>query len=238
MGLTRLFLIPPGAGAASGAYVRYPLTELLAIAALESQRNHCLIVGEDLGTVPTGFRERLAGANVLSSRVLYFEHSDDGFNPPKAYPGLAAVSVSTHDLATLDGYWVGDDLAAKERLGLFKDEAEKANALKTRTDDKRHLLTALSEQGLLPEGIAPDDAATLVWTPQLTAAVHAYLSGAPSTLFMVQMDDFVGQLHQANLPGSVTEYPNWRRRLTLTLEELFADPKLAGAMAAIGKARV
>jgi (1->4)-alpha-D-glucan 1-alpha-D-glucosylmutase len=237
MGLTRLFLIPPGATAASGAYVRYPLTELLAIAALESQRNHCLIIGEDLGTVPAGFRERLAGANVLSSRVLYFERSADGFNPPKAYPGLAAVSVSTHDLATLEGYWVGDDLAAKDRLGLFKDETEKGNALKARSDDKRHLLAALAEERLLPEGVAPDDAATLVWTPQLTAAVHAYLGGAPSTLFMVQMDDFVGQVHQANLPGSVTEYPNWRRRLVKTLEELIADRQLLAAMMVIGKAR-
>lgn len=237
MGLTRLFLIPPGGTPTSGAYVRYPLRELLAVATLESQRNHCLIIGEDLGTVPAGFRERLADANVLSSRVLYFERGGDGFKTPNAYPALAAVSVSTHDLATLEGYWVGDDLAAKDRLGLFKDEAEKSNALEARAEDKRHLLAALAEQGLLPEGIVPEDADALVWTSQLTAAVHAYLGRAPSTLFMVQMDDFVGQLHQANLPGSVTEYPNWRRRLVKTIEELFTDETLAGAMAAIGKAR-
>ncbi len=237
MGLTRLFLIPPGGTPTSGAYVRYPLRELLAVAALESQRNHCLIIGEDLGTVPAGFRKCLAEACVLSSRVFYFERAEDGFKPPKDYPGLAAVSVSTHDLATLEGYWVGADLAAKNQLGLFKDEAEKNNALAERAQDKEHLLAALAVQGLLPQGIAPGNAETLVWTPQLTAAVHAYLGEAPSTLFMVQMDDLVGQLHQANLPGSVTEYPNWRRRLVKTLEELFANPQLQNAMAAIGKTR-
>jgi len=237
MGLTRLYLIPPGATATSGAYVRYPLTELLAVAALESQRNHCLIIGEDLGTVPAGFRERLAEASVLSSRVFYFERAKNGFKPPQSYPGLAAVSVSTHDLATLEGYWVGADLTAKDQLGLFKDEAEKTGAFAARAADKVQLLAALAEQGLLPPGLAADDAKTIAWTPQLTGAVHAYLGEAPSTLFMVQMDDLVGQRLQANLPGSVTEYPNWRRRLVKTLEELFADPQLADAMAVIGKAR-
>ncbi len=118
------------------------------------------------------------------------------------------------------------------------DDTEKSKALAARAEDKRHLLAALAEQGLLPDGIVPDDAATLAWTPPLTAAVHAYLGGAPSTLFMVQMDYFVGQVHQTNLPGSTTEYPNWRRRLMKTLEELFADRQLLDAMAAIGKVRV
>jgi len=96
MGLQRLFLVPAGAPAASGTYVRYPLEELLAITALESQRNRCLIIGEDLGTVPEGFRERMRAANALSSRVFYFERAHSRFNPPQNYPSHAAVSASTH----------------------------------------------------------------------------------------------------------------------------------------------
>jgi 4-alpha-glucanotransferase len=238
MGLTRLYLIPQGAKPTEGAYVRYPLNELIAVVALESRRNACMVVGEDLGTVPAGFREKLAEANILSSRVLYFEHYYDGYRRPRDYPGQAAVSVSTHDLATLAGFWLGEDIVAKSHLGLFKTAEEEAAAKAGRAYDKRQLLEALAAEQLLPAGVVPAEAETVAWTAELTAAVHAYLARSPSKLFMVQMDDLIGQVHQANLPGSVTEYPNWRRRLSRTLEELAADPALQDAMAAIAKARV
>ncbi|GAA0554678.1 4-alpha-glucanotransferase [Rhizomicrobium palustre] len=237
MGLTRLYIVPPGGKPSDGAYVRYPLTDLLAITALESQRNKCLVIGEDLGTVPAGFRERLQESAILSSRVLYFERSHDTFKEPAEYPGLAAVSVSTHDLATLSGFWVGDDLAAKDRLGLFKDAKEQDFATKIRAGDKEQLLAALAKHKLLPKSVDPEAASDFAWSPELTSAVHRYMASAPSALFMVQMDDFLGQVHQANLPGSITEYPNWRRRLERPLEELLAEPDLKAAMAAITKAR-
>lgn len=238
MGLRRLYLVPDGAKPTEGAYVRYPLDDLVAVAALESQRNRCLVVGEDLGTVPAGFREKLAAADILSSKVLYFERGADDFRPPEAYPELAAVSVSTHDLATLAGFWTGEDLKAKARLGLFRDEREEQRAQEARGRDKVALLQAIAAEGLLPPGIAPDDAAGLPWTADLTAAVHAFLSRAPSALMMVQMDDLLGQTQQANLPGSISEYPNWRRRMTTALEDLGAAPKFGQALAAIGKGRV
>ena len=104
MGWQRLFLIPAGAPATSGAYVRFPLDDLLAIAALESQRNRCLVIGEDLGTVAAGFRERMAAANVLSCRVFYFEREWEQFRRPGEYPAQASVSAATHDLPTLRGF--------------------------------------------------------------------------------------------------------------------------------------
>jgi 4-alpha-glucanotransferase len=237
MGWQRLFLIPSGATAKGGAYVRYPLRELVAVAALESVRNRCLVVGEDLGTVPEGFREHLGAAGIFSSRVLYFERQDGGFKPPREYPKQAAVSVSTHDLATMQGFWEGLDLAAKARLGLFKTPQEESLAWDSRMQDKRQLLHALAGEGLLPAEINPDEPGHVGWSAQLTAAGHAYLAPSPATPFIVQLDDLVGQRHQANLPGSVTEYPNWRRRLPLPLEELGAAPAFQSAMAAVAAAR-
>jgi len=237
MGLQRLFLIPPGATPASGAYVRYPLSDLVAVACLESVRHRCLIIGEDLGTVPAGFREHMAQAAILSSRVLYFERQNEEFKPPAEYPNLAAVSVSTHDLATLRGFWEGQDIAAKARLGLFKSRDEEDRAHAARAVDKHELLKALASQGLLPEGISPADADTLAWTAQLAQAAHAYLARSPSALFMVQLDDLTGQALQANLPGSVTEYPNWRRRQVRPLEDDLADPAVRTAMDAIAADR-
>jgi 4-alpha-glucanotransferase len=232
MGWQRLFLIPQGATPKGGAYVRYPLRELVAVASLESVRNRCLVVGEDLGTVPEGFREHLGAAGILSSRVLYFERQNDGFKPPRDYPAQAAVSASTHDLATLQGFWEGLDIAAKARLGLFRTPAEESQAWAGRMHDKRQLLAMLAQEGLLPAGLIPADAERTGWSAQLTAAVHACLSRSPSSLFMVQLDDLVGQRHQANLPGSITEHPNWRRRLPQPLEELCATSAFQAAMAA------
>ena len=119
MGLQRLFWIPLGVPIAAGAYVTYPVEELLAIVALESRRNSCLVIGEDLGTVPEGFRERLAAANICSYRVLYFESEAGRFKPPAAYPALAAACVSTHDLPTLKGFWEETDLADRLQAGVL-----------------------------------------------------------------------------------------------------------------------
>jgi 4-alpha-glucanotransferase len=237
MGLTRLYLIPEGMKPTEGAYVRFPLNDLIAVAALESQRNQCMVIGEDLGTVPAGFREKLSDADIFSSRVLYFERNGSAYRAPEEYPRLAAVSVSTHDLATLAGFWNGEDLKAKAQIGLFKNPDEEATAHSWRQEDKRQLLNALADEDLLPAGVTAADAEHLAWTAELTAAVHTYLARVPSRLMMVQLDDLVGQTHQANLPGSVTEYPNWRRRLGRALEDLGADPAFKAALAAIGKGR-
>ncbi len=237
MGWQRLFLIPAGAPATSGAYVRFPLDELLAIAALESQRNRCLVIGEDLGTVPEGFRERMAAANVLSCRVFYFEREQERFRRPDEYPALSSVSAATHDLPTLRGFWNADDIAAKARSGMFKPAEEEARARAARTGEKYLLLQALASDGLLPDGLSPSDAGRLDWTPDLAGAVHLYLARTPSMLLMVQLDDLANEMHQANLPGSTTEYPNWRRRMSRGLGDLLSDPAIQGQMAAITSER-
>ncbi len=237
MGWQRLFLIPAGAPATSGAYVRFPLDDLLAIAALESQRNRCLVIGEDLGTVAAGFRERMAAANVLSCRVFYFEREREQFRRPGEYPAQASVSAATHDLPTLRGFWNGDDITAKSHLGNFKSAEEEPHARAARAAEKQLLLQALASEGLLSDGLRPSDADRLDWTPELTGAVHLYLARTPSTLLMVQLDDLANEMHQANLPGSTTEYPNWRRRLSRRLGDLLGDPAIRAQMASITSAR-
>jgi (1->4)-alpha-D-glucan 1-alpha-D-glucosylmutase len=147
------------------------------------------------------------------------------------------VSAATHDLATLSGFWGGGDIAAKANLGLFKSPDEEARARSGRSADKRLLLQALADEALLPDGVSPPDSDRLDWTPELALAVHAYLARTPSLLFLAQLDDLAGEAHQANLPGSTTQYPNWRWRQTRMLGELFADPATQKAMTMIAVER-
>lgn len=220
MGLMHLFWIPCDGTPADGAYVQYPFEEMLAILALESQRHHCLIVGEDLGTVPEGFREKMAAANVLSYRVLYFEKDGDRFREPDEYPDLALACVTTHDLATLEGFWRGADIDLKQRLALYPSDDAEQGERGARLHDRWLLLQALRRQGLLPNGLDPDDIDGHPMSPQLIAALHAFLARSPASILLVQIDDLMREQEQINLPGTVFERPNWRRRLSMRVDEL------------------
>ena len=138
MGLARQFWVPEGASGADGAYVDFPFDDLLAVLALESERARCLVIGEDLGSVPEGFRERLWQAGAFSYRVLPFERDASGFTPPQAWPRPAMACVATHDLPPLAGWWDGADIAERLELGLMTpEEAEAARA--ARADDRQAL---------------------------------------------------------------------------------------------------
>lgn len=239
MGLKRLFWIPEGASPAEGAYVRYPFDDLVRIIALESVRHQCLVIGEDLGTVPRGFRPAMNRAGLLSCRVLYFERAADGaFLPADTYPRQSLVSVSTHDLPTLRGFWTYRDLRWRELLHRFPDEEAATQARIERDRDRVQLLHALAEAGLLPVGIDPDHPPDEP-PPELVLAVHRFLAGTPGQLLMVQLEDLIGEEEQPNLPGT-EEHPNWRRKVGRGLEELPDEPlvrPIAQAMAAAGRSR-
>ena len=224
MALMHLFWIPADGTPAGGAYVKYPFEDLLGVLALESQRNRCLVVGEDLGTVPAGFRERMAEANVLSYRVLYFEKDGDRFKRPDEYPALALACISTHDLATLVGFWQGTDLDLKRRLSLYPSAEAEQNERAARRHDRTLLLRALAAEGLLPNGIDPENPETTAMTPALMASLHGYLARSPARILLVQIDDLMQEMEQINLPGTVDERPNWRRRLSGSVAELPAAP--------------
>ncbi len=219
MGLMRLFWVPRGAGPADGAYVHYSLADLLGIVALESQRHRCLVIGEDLGTVPEDLRGALSQAGVLSYRLLLFERlPSDEFKPPAAYPTQALVAVSTHDLPTLAGWWQGRDLDVRAELDLFPDEAARLQQIADRAQDRARLLRALDRERLLPPGVGTDPAALPTMTAAVAHAVHAFLAQTPAQLLVVQLEDVIGVNEQANMPATVDTHPNWRRKLPLVLE--------------------
>ncbi len=232
MGLMHLWCVPEGCGADVGAYVDYPFEDMLGVLALESHRHRCLVVGEDLGTVPEGFRETMAEANVLSYRVLFFEQDfDDGtFAQPEDYPEKALAVAGSHDLATLRGWFAGRDNAVKARLGLFPTDAVAAEQEDRRTRDRDLLMAVLAERGHLPEDGEPDAEA-------FTAAAHAFLAETRSALAMVQLDDLTGETEQVNVPATVTENPNWRRKYRLGLEEIAAEGLLARGLEAFAARR-
>ena len=226
MGLMRLYWIPPGHSPTAGAYVLYPLDELAAIVALESQRQRCLVIGEDLGTVADAIRVAMERYHLLSYRLLYFERNDDGaFKPGDAYPRRALVAVSTHDLPTLAGWWTGHDLLVRQRLGLFPAGSIYEQQLATRAQDRVRLLLALERAGLLPAGVLPQIDATPQLTEPLAEAIHAYAAGSNAEVMLVQLEDVLGVEDQANLPGTVDEHPNWRQKLPTGLEAQAVDPR-------------
>jgi (1->4)-alpha-D-glucan 1-alpha-D-glucosylmutase len=227
MGLLRLYWVPDGDTPADGAYVHYPLDELLGLLALESERHRCLVIGEDLGTVPDAVRAALAASDVLSYRVLLFERDVNGvFNAPATYPEAALATASTHDLPTLAGWWAGHDIAVRARHGHLGANADVDTAMAERIRDRGQLLAALAREALLPDGTPLDPNAVPELTPALAQALHAFLARSPCALFVVQPEDVFGVVEQANVPGTTTEHPNWRRRLPVTLDGMEADGRL------------
>ncbi|WP_407049084.1 glycogen debranching protein GlgX [Methyloraptor flagellatus] len=245
MGLRRLFWVPAGAAGRDGAYVTAPFELLLARLTLESVRARVAVVGEDLGTVPDGFRERLALADILSYRVLWFERDGTGFRPPARWPDRAAACVSTHDLPTLEGWWQGADIAERQALG-FLDAAGVAEAEAARRAEKTLLVQTIGATAARPEVDGPGidslnadrpDAGNADPVQPLTdaeaAAVHAHVSAAPSCLMLAQADDLAGEVAAVNLPGTDRERPNWRRRLRVGVDDLCETPRARAILAAL-----
>ena len=219
MALARLYWVPQGSEPRDGAYVSYPFEDLVGIVALESHRNRCMVIGEDLGTVPDEVRATLTRVGILSYRVLFFERQGSGdFKPPADYPAEALVTAATHDLPTLAGYWAGRDLALRQELGLFPaEEAHQAQVL-ARAQDRARLLLALERAGLLPEGATVDPVSLPEMPPPLLRQLQSFLARSPARLLVVQLEDVLGVREQVNLPGTTSEHPNWRRKLPLALE--------------------
>ncbi|MDQ6676122.1 MAG: 4-alpha-glucanotransferase [Acidobacteriota bacterium] len=224
----RLFWIPAGSTATEGAYVRDYSRDLIRILALESVRNQVLVVGEDLGTVEPETRETLARFGILSYRLFYFERGPGGkYKQAREYPAQALVSSTTHDLPTLAGFWVNEDIEARRRAGMLDDHAYHAQ-IADRMREKQKMLDVLFESALLP-GYVPRDAAEI---PELTGELHnaaiGFLASTPSMLMVINQEDLSKEVSQQNLPGTTDQYRNWSRKMKFTLEELRDNPDARG----------
>jgi 4-alpha-glucanotransferase len=219
----RLYWIPDGVDATRGAYVRDRYEDLIRILALESVRRKVIVVGEDLGTVEPLVRETLARFGILSYRLFYFERRENGdFKRFDEYPVSALVSTTTHDLPTLAGFWINEDIKTRYRLGLMDENAYRSQ-LADRAREKQMMLDLLSRLGLLPA----DYPVNAVDVPELTGELHnaiiGFLASTPSKLMLVNQEDLTKEVEQQNLPGTTWQYPNWCRKMTFTVEQLFTE---------------
>ena len=216
---------------ANGSYIEFPFDDLLGIVALESQRNHCLIVGEDLGTVPDGFRQSLCAQNILGYRVLYFERErDNSFISPSDYTLHSLATASTHDLPPLAGFYQGLDLALRDSLGHFDNAEAKQQALDQRKDVIQHLKNAFVTAGLSQADLAEVNSNSQAVEQNADGIdpvirdfvnqVHRLLCGAASHIVMFQVEDLLLQTQMMNMPGTIEEHPNWQRRLSYDIEQL------------------
>jgi 4-alpha-glucanotransferase len=169
----------------------------------------------------------LSKAGVLSYRVFYFERRGDGsWKTPNEYPQQALAVVTTHDLPTLTGFWSGEDLQLRAGLGAFHDEAGRRQAWDERQRDKGRMLAALRQEELLPDGVSDDPVDVPAMTPALCRAIHSYLSRTPSWLVLANIEDGLEEISQTNLPGTVENHPNWRRKYASPIETLVGDERI------------
>lgn len=229
MGLTRLWVVPQGAGARDGAYIRYPVVDMLRLIALESWRHKSIVLGEDLGTVPEGFDRQLVDTGILGMRVLWFENIARRYTAPRSWTKVAAAMTSTHDLATVAGWWQGSDIVARAAVQPTLDvPAEQW----IRGEERQALWDAFRDNGAVEGDLPfPDDTA-----PVVDAAVR-FVGGAACDLVVLPLEDVIGSTEQPNLPGTLDEHPNWRRRFPGPASALLDAPAVAGRLRDLQKAR-
>ncbi|MBU3023055.1 4-alpha-glucanotransferase [Aestuariibacter sp. A3R04] len=226
MALLRLWWVPKGDDAKDGGYVYYPVDDLLAILALESHRNKSLVIGEDLGTVPEEIREKLAENGVYSYRVFFFEQAEDGgFFSPSHYPVQSMSTLTTHDMPTLKGFWHCLDLELGKEIGLYPTEAILSQLYTDRHDNKQAILDTLHGHHSISEHIS-HDVNYVGMTTELNRGMQLHMATGSSALLSLQLEDWLEMDKPVNVPGTFNEYPNWRRKLSHTLQQIFNDETL------------
>jgi len=229
MGLMRLWVIPDGASPTQGVYLRYPVEDLLRLTALESHRNRAVVIGEDLGTLPYGFRDQLTRRGVAGLQVLWFEREQGNFIPPARWRKEAIAITTTHDLPTIAGWWQGRDLDWWSKLGIGAGIEDPESRRRTRDNDRHALWSALREAHCV-QGDSPPERSDAV----VDGAI-AYVASTPSRLAMVTAEDLLALVEQPNLPGTIDQHPNWRRRLPPG--DFFTQPGIGDRLAHFIRAR-
>lgn len=233
MALWQLFLIPTGASPAEGTHLRFPFSDLIRVLAALSREFHTVVIGEDLGFVPDGFRETMAEANVLSYRILVFEQNEHGFKPLSAYPEMALACLSTHDLPVLSGWWRGEDIGHRLANGLVNSHQSLTESMH-RGHERAALVRMLRETGVLAHDVdlegdhLPDG---------VLDAAHRFLARSPSLLAGVRLADLIGPVAATNVPGTTDEYPNWRPRSPTDLAAIATHPAFLATAALMHEER-
>lgn len=237
LGLMRQYWVAPGMKADEGVYITFPLEDILRIIALESRRNNCVVIGEDLGTVPDGFGEIMARAGLLSYKVLFFERWDSGFfMRPELYPAQSMVTVSTHDLPTLAGWWTGKDLEWRQKLNLYPNEEMGQNERSSRIEDRQLLVSALDDLNVIDMSKAPEQAPAKM-NRELNLAVQKYMAQAPSHIQLIPLEDTLEVIEQVNIPGTIDEHPNWLQKLPVSIEAFDQTESVTDLATAMRNAR-
>lgn len=221
IGLHRQYWVPSGRSGTDGAFVRYPMEELLGILALESQRCRAVVVGEDLGLVPPEVPAALADWGAYSMRMVHFEREGDGrYRAPKHYPANALVCVTTHDHPPLKGLWNELDLELRRRIGAIASDEELQRHRNERKGMREALVQLLREEGLL----AWDQEPTL---DRVLRAVHGLLVRCPAAFLGISLDDVAGETEPVNLPGvPPSQFRSWSRRMARGVDELLSDDEI------------
>jgi 4-alpha-glucanotransferase len=235
MSLYRLWWVPAGCAATAGAYVHYPLRQLMTVLSLESARSACLVVGEDLGVVPDEMRQAMPEFGLYHYKVLLFEKVSGRFRRPDEFVRDALAAATTHDLPTLRSYWEARDIELRRRLNLFPSAEIERDIIRERDHDRELLLSALRDQGINP---AHPSAPLEPYTDELGHALHLYLARSSAVLVALQIDDLLGMTEPVNVPGTFAEYPNWQRKVTASIEDMAARSDLKARLAEINRARL
>jgi 4-alpha-glucanotransferase len=214
MGLKRLWLVPHGGSPAEGAYLAYPIDDLMRLLALESHRHRAIVIGEDLGTVPADFRARCRAAGIAGMDVLWFERDGARFKTPGEWRDDAVAMTTTHDLPTVAGWWSGADLMLRRDLGTAS-EVEVAD----RPKERDALWQAFTDANVVTGDAPPPNDPS----PVVDAAI-GFVARAPGPLAIVPLEDIVGTTEQPNLPGTIDQHPNWRRRFKLPADQILKQP--------------
>ncbi|WP_413704663.1 4-alpha-glucanotransferase [Pseudomonas sp. Pseusp16] len=230
MGLQRLWVIPNGSPPADGAYLYYPVDDLLRLLTLESHRHQAIVLGEDLGTVPDGLREKLIARSMLGMRVLLFEQDNTHFKPILDWPDNALATTSTHDLPTLNGWWHGRDIDWNARLGMV-DASGEIEWRQHREREREGLRRALSQD---PQNFREESHET----DQVLDASVRFLGHTRAPLVLLPLEDALGVEQQANLPGTIDTHPNWSRRLPGYSEALLDGADAARRLELLACARL
>lgn len=221
LGFERLWVVPEGAPASAGAYLTMPAAHLKRIVAIEAHRADAIVIAEDLGTIPPGLRDDLSARGMLGMRVLLFERDWNGaFIPPDRWDRETVAMTGTHDTPTIAGWWSGRDIAWGRQLG----RAVPHEAEAWRAGERASLWAAVGGSDDAP-GEPPLD------------TILAAVSTAPAPLAIFPLEDIVGIVEQPNIPGTIEEHPNWRRRMPGPAAEMLTRPDVARRAAQLTRAR-